>query len=398
MNYNNVNTDNSTVFLRLMCAIVFTLFSWCYLYYFQADVIAVAQHVLSGGTTCYDKLIGTLLLTALLLVIQLLVYSICGLKNSLHALTYLPSAVILAMLTNISSDIDRFRSFSGWYIALPALLILSGGIIFMAAKLQSKYKDTSCHLFSRTMWISMLLLVCMFVGVCSMSTTNAVFHYRVKAERCLLENDYQGVLETGQQSLETDSCLTMIRAYALACRGELGEKLFTYPVHCSGNALVPMPVDSASLTGGHDNISTRFVLYPVKRFYARLGACPAAPMKTIDYLHLLEQRGKAKSVVRDYILAVHLVDRNLDEFVKELCKYYNSTDSVADALPRHYREALTLYRHLRTTPVVQYHDEVAEADFKDFQALLRKYDTETERKLNAYEYYFGSYWYYYEFK
>lgn len=397
MNYNNVNKNNSTVFIRLMCAIVFALSTWSYLYFFQADVIAVAQHVLSHGRTDYNRIIGSLIITVILLGIQQLVYAVSRLKHRLHALTYLPSAVLLAMMTDISSDIDCRQSFLGWYIAYPVLLMLSGLAVCVAVRLQRTCYNVQEHMLWRTLWVSMMLIFLMLVGVCGLANTNAVFHYRAKAETCLFENDYDGALETGIKSLETDSCLTMIRAFALACNGELGNRMFTYPINCSGNALVPMPIDSASLAECKIT-TTRFMRYPLRRLYMKLGACPATAMRAMDYLRQLERCGKATPLVRDYILTVSLVDRNLDAFAEDMRRYYANIDIVGDSLPRHYREALTLYRHLRTKPVVQYHNTVMEADYQDFQKLLRKYEKESERKLNAYEYYFGSYWYYYEFK
>ncbi|MCH5312508.1 MAG: hypothetical protein J1E57_11255 [Prevotella sp.] len=397
MNYNNPKRNNSTVFHRMMCAIVFTLFTWTYLYFFQADTLAVAQHVLSEGVTNYNSIVSSILITVILLVIQFFVYRLFRLDNACHVLTYLPSAAILAMITDINCNIDFEHDFLGWCIAMPIILVVSLVVMLVAKKLQSDDSNTPSHLFSRTMWVSMLLFVCMFSAVCAVSNTNAVFQYRVRAETCLINKDYEGALEIGKKSLETDSSLTMIRAYALARRGELGEKLFTYPINCSGNALIAMPIDSVQFAEG--NISTpRFMRYPLKEYYKIFAACPAKQMKAMDFLRLLERRGKATPAVMHYMLAIDLVNRDLDAFANDFKRYYGDADSAYTSLPRHYKEALTLYRHQRTRPVVSYEDEVQEADYKDFQTLLHQYGEESERKLYTYEYYFGSYWYYYEFK
>ena len=50
--------------MRVMCAILFLCFSFLYLYEYQADVLAVAQHVLSDGQTHYNRTIGAVLITA----------------------------------------------------------------------------------------------------------------------------------------------------------------------------------------------------------------------------------------------------------------------------------------------------------------------------------------------
>ena len=52
MNYNNPVRNNSTFTIRVMCAIVFVVFSFAWLD-FQADMLDLSQHVLSGGVTRY---------------------------------------------------------------------------------------------------------------------------------------------------------------------------------------------------------------------------------------------------------------------------------------------------------------------------------------------------------
>ena len=71
MNYNHPNKNSSTVAIRLMCAIVFLTFSFVWLYCFQADVLAAAQHVLSKGLTSYKPFVGAVLITLVLQVLQL---------------------------------------------------------------------------------------------------------------------------------------------------------------------------------------------------------------------------------------------------------------------------------------------------------------------------------------
>lgn len=397
MNYNNPKQNNSTVFHRVMCAIVFALLTWSYLFFFQADMLAVAQHVLSKGVTSYSNIVTPVLITTVLLILQTIVYRIFRLENAFHTFTYLPSLIILAMITDINSNYDLGRDFTGWFVAFPILLIVSIVVLVGAKLLMNSYNSKQKHSYLRTLWVSVLLFFLMFSTVCAVANTDAVFHYKTKAETCLINKDYEGALEVGEKSLETDSCLTMIRAYALAKRDELGEKLFTYPIHCSGNALIPMPIDSTQMAEGNIT-TTRFMRYPLKEYYKIFAACPAKQMEAIDFLRLLERRGKTAPAIRHYVLAIHLVNRDIDAFANDFKRYYGDVDSVYSSLPRHYREALTLYMHQRTNPILSYKDAVQEADYKDFQALLRRYDKVPERWLNAYEHYFGSYWYYYEFK
>ena len=92
-----------------------------------------------------------------------------------------------------------------------------------------------------------------------------------------------------------------------------------------------------------DSLST-LMMYPVDSLYRFLGARPASRMTPMRYLQLLERRDSVPNpAVADYQLCGYLIDRQLDKFASEIERYY----TINDSLPRHYREALTLYTHLR---------------------------------------------------
>ena len=76
MNYNRLNNNNSTFTIRVMCAIVFVVFSFAWLYFFQADLLAVMQYVLSDGRAIYRPLLASVIFTVFLMVIQLIVYAL----------------------------------------------------------------------------------------------------------------------------------------------------------------------------------------------------------------------------------------------------------------------------------------------------------------------------------
>ena len=116
-------------------------------------------------------------------------------------------------------------------------------------------------------------------------------------------------------------------------------------------------------------------------------------MSTWAYLYALRRAGYDSVAVRDYVLCGYLIDRNLDGFTKELPKYYD----INDSLPLHYREALTLYPHLRAKPVIVYHNDVMDTDYEDLQELEKKFATREERKNAVRPQYSGTYWWYYEY-
>ena len=163
-----------------MCAIVFTIFSFCWLYCFQADVLMMAQHVLSKGVTRYQPLIGALVITLSLLALQLLVYKFLKLKKRSHAFTYLPSMLILAMLSSVVSEGNSDISFSLRWWAVLLILVVWALMVSVARMTQDVESDNEFGLLSRPMWINLLFLSLMMMGVVWIGNTNAVFHYRMK--------------------------------------------------------------------------------------------------------------------------------------------------------------------------------------------------------------------------
>lgn len=373
--------DNSLV--RWTCAIVFMLFSFLWLYGFEADVLAAFQHVVSEGRTEYHPLLGAVLITLALQALQLLVHALLRLTNRGHALTYFPSMLALALISAISTDIAESYDWGFWWILVP--LVLAGWVFvcLVVRYIQNVEPDKQLKVFfSRPMWINMLVLSVMMVMVAALSNTNAVFHYRMKAEACLLRGDYEGALDAGWESLESDADLQMIRMYAMARRGELGQRLFHYPIVGGSSMMLP--------TSG----ATSFVRYPVDSLYRSFGARPARQMLPTTYLKALP----ATSMSKDYQLCGLLIDRKIDDFVSLLLSSSSSGDSLDTArLPLHYREALTLYNHLRRHPVLIYRNPVMEEDFRNLQELERKYPDATERQGKVEDLYGLTYYYYYKY-
>ena len=383
MNYNHPNKNGSTISIRLMCAIVFLLFSVGWLYFFQAEELAMTQHVLSGGVTHYNPILGTIIITGGLLALQLIVYSFIRLRRRTHALTYLPSMLILAMLTNVSLQVDDNTAHTSLWWLYVIVMVVWLILVVLARLYQEVEEDDSFHLFSRPMWINMLLMALMMIGVAWIGNTDAVFHYRMKAEDKLLKGDFDGALEIGKLSLESDENLTMIRMYALARKDSLGDCLFKYPI--SGNSSQILPSDSL----------TRMMMYPTDSIYRFLGARPARRMPPVHYLEILQRRDSVPSkAVTDYLLCSYLIDRNLDRFASDISKYY----VVNDSLPRHYREALILYTHLRSQPAIVYHESVMDEDYSNLQELEKQYPDYMERKGKVEDLYRGTYWYYYDYE
>lgn len=370
-----------SIIVRITSAVCFILFTFLYLYHYQADVLAMAQHVLSDGKTYYNPLIGSLLITLSLYLLQLLMMRLLPLQTMFHALTYFPSLLILTIITDVSPNIDQGFSFGAWLWVVPLLLVIW---LFLSwiAKAWEVYEPLrfSHGFFSRAVWMNLAQFCCMFVLVGLTANSNEVFHYRMSIERCLVNHDYDKALTIGEKSLATDSSLTMLRIYALAAKKQLPERLFEYPLMGGSAAMKP------------NGTSVKMLLYTDNK---------------LRFLH------KSNT---DILLCSYLLDRNIDAFAKAIVKIYNLSDtsnssnvsntinntstqnSITRSLPKHYREALILYTHLRSNPIVVFHDDILDADYRDYQEMERKYANSQERQTMLRDIYGKTYWYYYDYQ
>lgn len=371
---------NSTMLMKIACAILFLIFTFCFLYYYQADILTVEQHVLSHGQTRYDRTIGAVLITLSLYLLQLGVYSLTKFERYAHAATYFPSLLFLATITNVNTDIDQGLSLGVWLWLLPLLLVLYTLWACLSRKCQ--HHDSEAHspgLFLRTIWTNVLALALMFFLVGLVSNHNDVFHYRMRAENALLRDDFKEASSVGQNSQATDSSLTMIRAYALGRQGLLGERFFRYSQEGTSKVLLP------------NGVTTKLLLYPESRFYRSLGAVPLSWKDPIACLEFVCKNHLGTRMAVDYLLIGYLLDRRLDTFAHAVVQYYD----VSKALPMHYCEALVLYNHMRSAPYVEYHHDVVEADYKDFMKLFRSEKQQAARLAVVKKTFGNTYWYYY---
>ncbi len=377
--------EQGTITHKVMCAVCFLIFSFLWLYEFQTDILTIAQHVLSQGVTHYNRTVGAILITIVLYILQRCIANVTKLSRRLYALTYFPSMLILAVVSDVNQDIDQHFSFGAWVWVFPFLLLIWGVCVWFARQAMSYSLDEGQYgtVFSaRKFWLNLLQMTVMMLGVVLVGNTNAVFHYSTHMEVALMNDDVDEALRVGNRSLETNERLTMLRAYALSKKGKLADGLFGYPVKGTSETLLPMQLKPQLLS--EDSI------------WKHLGARCAKTVNSEFYYERMERDTLGTSAMADYRLCGYLMNRDLNSFVRVLPRYYEVSDSVV--LPRHYKEALVLYQHLTAHPLIVYHDAVLAEDWNNLQQLKVKYSKEPERRYRIFDNYQKSYWYYYYYR
>jgi hypothetical protein len=381
--YNHI--EQGSITYKVMCAVIFLLFSFLWLYEFQADILAIAQHVLSHGVTQYNRSVGAILITIVLYILQRFIANVTKMSCRFYALTYFPSMLILAVVSDINPDIDQHFSFGAWVWVFPFLLMVWGVFVWFVRQTMSLGLDDGQYgsvSSVRKLWLNMLQMIIMMLGVTLVGNTNSVFHYSAHVEVALMNGDVDEALMVGNRALETNERLTLLRAFALSKKGKLADSFFNYPVKGTSETLLPMQVKPQ--------------LLPEDSIWKFQGARSSKTVSSEFYYERMERDTLGTSAMIDYRLCGYLINRDLNSFVRVLPKYYEVSDTLP--LPRHYKEALVLYQHLTAHPAIVYHDPVLAEDWNNFQQLKLKYSKESERKYRIFDNYQKSYWYYYFYR
>ena len=383
-NSNRNREDGSATVVRTVCAIVFLLFVAIYVFFYQEDTLALTQHLLSGGKTVYSRVIGG---SIIIIIHDLIQFSVAKLMQKkplcIFAMSCFPSLYILAMLTDYNSS-NSLSPWGWWAILMPVVVAIWWGVVyFLGELLRYRFPDNGHEegYMARTIGCNIFLLAAMMIGVGLMSMSNDITHYRLRMERLLMHGEYAKALEVGKKSDKSDANLTMLRVFALAHEGRLGDELFKYPVRGTSASIVPELSDGKMLMLSPDSV------------YRMLGAIPRHGQTTKNYLKAIVKSGQATKAAIEYQLCGMLIDKDLDGFVNLLMK----THKIDDSLPLHYREALILYTHRRSYPKVVYRNTVMDTDYDDMQRLEAETKSPGERRIQIYKQFSGTYWEYFDY-
>ena len=383
-NSNRNLEDGSATVVRTVCAIVFLLFVAIYVFFYQEDTLALTQHILSGGATIYSRVIGGIIITIVLALLHFTTAKVMRTKPlCIYALSCFPSLYILAMLTDFDTS-QPLSPWRWWAILMPLAAAVWWGVVYFLGELL-RYRCSDIRheegYLARTLGCNIFILAAMMIGVGLLSNSNDITHYRLRMERLLMHGEYAKALEVGKASDKTDASLTMLRVFALAHEGRLGDELFKYPVCGTSASIVPELSDGKMLMLSPDSV------------YRMLGAIPRHGQTTKNYLKAIVKSGQATKAAIEYQLCGMLIDKDLDGFVNLLMK----THKIDDTLPLHYREALILYTHRRSSPKVVYRNTVMDTDYDDMQRLEAETKSPGERRIQIYKQFSGTYWEYFDY-
>ena len=179
--------SGNLLIVHAICSIVFIVFVFSYLFFYKADVMKLAQRSYSEGQTQYNPLIGGILITAFLYIVQIVLFYITRLRLRSYWLTFFPPLLLLAWLTDIQPTIVEGRATSfHWIITVPALLIIYILCVGIARQYQEiEHFSMKITYFIDLLWRNLLAIIVMCFLVGMTTNGNRAFHENVKKENCL---------------------------------------------------------------------------------------------------------------------------------------------------------------------------------------------------------------------
>ena len=356
--------------------ILFFLFAFLYLYGLQRDLIVLTLKSRFGINIVGYSLWIPLVLIALLLFLKLALNRFLRLKGRYHALSFVPLFLLLIFLTILEPTFSLLKA------AMLCLVLL----LYIPFISRLRHSIRIGDDFLTLLQPNLVVMLISFLFVTLMTNGNDVFHYELRLQRHLNRGDITTALKVAENEQATSKRLMALRIYALSRQGMLGEKLFAYPLKTKDTDFFLHESDVPSM------------IYPIDSVRAYLGFVPNEIVTVDSLCHILASScdNKKRPPLADYLLCTLLVKKDLGAFVHWLQRFYDvSLAERMGNLPRHYREALVLYKAISVTPAVIFHSNQTETDFHDFKEQARQYPDTRIRRNMLRSVYGDTYWWYY---
>ena len=364
--------------IRIICAVLFVTFSFLYICLLQGEQLALVQDHLAQGKTSNNTFVTALLITLLLMVLQVLLNRVGRLHGRFEALSYLPSCVLLALVTKVDSVYSY--SLVQWIVALVIVAVLYVFVVWLERNtLESREAKFLPRLIP-----NLGVMTALFVFTGWYGNNAPADSLELASWKYVHNGEYDKVLEVGKYSADCNADLTALRNLALAKTGQLGDKLFLYP----------QPYGSEGLMMSRYNVQTPS--YGAKEFYDKLGASPYGGENAEEFYKRMMVKTDS-AIYRDMYLSALLLDKNLAAFVAETTKD-GKVESLVNA-PKHYQEAYIIYNEQYPfSPVSVVGNESVIQRYQEYLTLREANADNPIVMKNLCKRRFGdTYWYYYDF-
>lgn len=361
-----------------LCAILFAVFSFLFVAKSQSVLLELLYDKVATGKLQYNAYVVGGVISVALTIFALWLNKFTGFKREWTAFSFMPSAMVLAFIT----DIDR-SLYTGEYDYLKWIIVLAIGVFAYAAFsfvlrriLFAKIKNVAMSA-NRIIWRNLVLFVILFSLVGFLSNGEENFKREALVASYYKKGDSDNALKVGYLSNVASHSLTVQRAYILAKGGMLGERLFEYPQYYGADGLIPAKEQVSPLVP--DSV------------YALLGASPLQGEEALDVFKRALKNDNVSPAAKDYYLSALLLDRKIVEFTDNVKTLYPDTETAN--LPKHYQEALVLYSSINGDSVQA--SAAMQEQFNAFKALEAEHEDIFVRGNYLRRHFGRTYWWYF---
>lgn len=382
MHYSGSLYRKTVHIMIVVCGLLFSIFSFVYLYVFQRELLEALHYSLAQGKTPFVPVASAAVVTVILLLLRWGVNVFAGLKGYVRALSYVPSFLALCALTDVGRDVYISSFHSCWTWLFPLLCTAFIGMAYLLRHVFPLWLSREGEPMGVVNW-NLFIILALCVITVLIGNTDRTFHHELQAEHYLRNHEFDKALRVGEKSLEASRTLTALRAVAMANTGTMGERLFDYPQYYHAEGLFFSSDSLETLRYTNDSI------------YGLLGARPIEGESRMAFLRgLCENEETRKSISIDYYLSALLLDKNLDEFAAAVKKFY----AAGKILPRFHQEAMVLYRSLHADSVTAVGDTSCVRRFMEYSTKKKEYASPKEQENWMRRYYGNTYWWYFDYQ
>ena len=364
-----------------VCGLLFSIFSFVYLFVFQRDVLEALHFSLAHGKTHFSPLGSASVLTLTLILLTWGVNLLMSIKGKYRCLAYMPAFFVLMAISDIGRDVYMHNGNSIWNWLLPTLVCAFIGIAFWCKKAFRVKLNTGTST-TTLLGTNIFFLLVASITTLSVGNTDSVFHHELQIERNLREKNYIEAMKVGEHSLDASQTLTALRALAISNAGHMGDKLFTYPQYFGVDGLF-FPEDSLhTLRYTNDSI------------YKHLGDRPYSGGNKLIYLSNLCYDERGKFIALDYYLSALLLDKNVKSFAEVIADFYEPGDS----LPQHYQEAILIYKQAYPDYPFTPTDSTLVLKYNKYNYRKTGFNSKVQEKNQMRREYGNTYWWYHDYQ
>ena len=223
--------------VRWICAILFGAFAFCWLYFFQRELLQAEYRVLfsaDNGLRIWmfnHHLLVSLSLTLIALLLAIPGRIVLRFKKGLYACNYLLSAAFLGVITGYDGDSLFGQTYTEWIVTGASMLLLFLVCKIVASVPKSEYNDRPRTLAGNLLLMSLLFCITGYLG-----NTDENLHRRLRMEQMYSDGNYFELLEIGRFEEESDASIDLIRAKAMLnieanpAGSGIGDMLFKYSI------------------------------------------------------------------------------------------------------------------------------------------------------------------------